>query len=120
MSFADPQSITISGVTTPLPRTNVEGDKSQYTSSDGNIQLSADHASGKRIRRMLRLDLSKIASDPFKPVENVKVSMSVYTVFDLPVAGYSAAEALAAFVGYNTLSTATSNLIITKLLAGEN
>jgi len=120
MSFADPQSITISGVTTPLPRTSVEGDRSQYTSSDGLIQLSADSSATKRIRRVLRLDHSKLTADPFKPVENVKVSMSTYMVFDLPAAGYTNAEALAIYTGFKGLYTATSDLIITKLLAGEN
>jgi hypothetical protein len=120
MSFADPQSITISSTTTPLPRVNVEGDRSEYASADGLIVLSADHNLAKRYRRVLRLDLSKLTTDPFKPVENVKVSMSTYLVFDLPPAGYTNADALAAFVGFNALMTASSNTIITKLLAGEN
>jgi hypothetical protein len=120
MSFADPQTVTISAVTTPLPRTNVEGDRSLYQSADGLIQLSADHTVAKRVRRVLRLDCSKVTADPFKPVENVKVSMSVYTVFDLPVAGYTNAEALAVYTGFKTQFSASSDLLITKLLAGEN
>jgi hypothetical protein len=120
MSFADPQTVTISGVTTPLPRTNVEGDRSEYTSADGLIQLSADHSVAKRYRRVLRLDCSKMTADPFKPVENVKVSMSTYLVFDLPIAGYSNAEALAVYTGFKTQFSATSDTLISKLLAGEN
>jgi len=120
MSFTDPMSVTISAATTPLPRTSVEEDKSEYTSSDGLIQLVGSHTYGNRARRMLRLDVSKLTADPFKPAENVKVGMSVYTVFDLPPAGYTNAEALAVWVGYNTLATATSNAVITKLLGGES
>jgi len=120
MSFTDPLSVTISGITTPLPRTSVEDDRSEYTSADGMIQISADHQVAKRTRRVLRIDCSKLTSDPFKPVENVKVSMSNYIVFDLPPAGYSNAEALAVYVGFKTLFTATSDAMITKLLGGES
>jgi len=120
MSFSDPLSITISGATSALPRTSVGEDQSEYTSGDGLIQLTGSHQYGKRTRRMLRLDTSKITSDPFKPSENVRVGMAVYTVFDLPPVGYSAAEALAVYTGFKTLYTATSDLMISKLLGGES
>lgn len=118
--FADPQSITISAVTTPLPRTSVLGDESVYMSADGLIMLKASHDSGKRLRHVLRVDHSKITADPFIPADNVKVSMSNYMVFDVPVVGYTAAEQLAVYVGFKTAFTATSDLLITKLLAGES
>lgn len=121
MSFTDPLSVTISAVTTPLPRTNVEGDKSEYTSADGLIRVTADHTVGKRARRMLRIDTSKLAPDPFRPAENVKVSMSNYMVFDLPYpAGYTNAEALAVYQGLKGLYTASADALIVKLLAGES
>jgi hypothetical protein len=120
MSLSDPNSVTISGVTTSLPRTSVDEDRSEYTSADGLIQLIASHDYGKRARRMIRLDTSKLTSDPYKPAENVKVGMSVYTVFDLPPAGFTNAEALAAWVGFNTLLTASTNAVVSKLLGGES
>lgn len=120
MSFTDPLSITISGVTTPLPKTDVEGNKSQYTSSDGLIQVTADHDYGKRTRRVLRIDTSKITADPFKPTENTKVSTSLYVVFDVPPAGYTNADLLAVYTGFKTMFTATSDAMITKLLGGES
>jgi hypothetical protein len=98
----------------------VEGDDSVYQSADGNTVVTSSHQMGKRLRHVLRLDLSKITSDPFKPAENVKVGMSTYVVFDLPPAGYTATEALAAHVGFAAMYNATSNLLISKLLAGEN
>jgi hypothetical protein len=120
MSFTDPLSITIRGVTTPLPRTSVEDEKSEYHSADGLIVVTASHDVGKRTRRMLRLDTSKLTADPFKPAENVKVSMSNYMVFDLPPAGFTNADALAAYTGFKTLFTATSDALIVKLLGGES
>jgi len=120
MSFTEPLSVTISGATTSLPRTNVEEDKSEYTSGDGLIQLTASHQYGKRTRRTVRLDTSKISADPFKPAENVKVSMSSYIVIDVPPAGYTNAEALAVWKGLYGLLTATSDAMVIKLLGGES
>jgi len=120
MSFADPQTITISAVTSPLPRTSQEGDETAYTSADGLIQMLASHTYGKRNRHLLRIDHSKLTADPFRPTENVKVSMSNYIVFDIPLAGYTNAEALAVYAGFKTQFTASSHLLITKLLAGES
>jgi hypothetical protein len=120
MSFTDPQTVTISGTTTPLPRTSVGDERSEYTSADGTIQMIASHEHGKRIRRLLRIDTSKIAPDAFRPAENTKVSMSLYIVFDLPQTGYSTTEQLAVYTGFKTQITAASDALITKLLAGES
>lgn len=122
MAFADPQTITISAVTTSLPRTSQLADESEYTSGDGLIKLSASHTDtkGGRTRKSLRLDHSKLTTDPFKPTENVEVSMSTYIVFDIPPAGYTPAEALAAWTGFKNQFSASSDLLITKLLGGES
>jgi hypothetical protein len=120
MAFSDPLSITISAVTTPLPRTSMEADESIYQSADGLIQVMASHDSGKRLRHVLRINHSKLAPDPFRPSENVKVSMSHYQVFDVPVVGYTAAEITAVYTGFKTLYTASSDALVTKLLGGES
>ncbi|DAD52191.1 coat protein [ssRNA phage Zoerhiza.4_10] len=120
MAFSDPQSITISAVTTPLPRVSTGKYEASYSSADGLITLSASHALGRRTRRVLRLDHSKLTADPFIPAQNTKVSMSNYMVFDVPVAGYTNAEALAVYAGFKTAFTATSDALITKLLGGES
>jgi len=120
MSFTDPLSVTIAANTIALPRTSVGDNESQYTAADGLTQVSASHTYGKRTRRMLRIDTSKITSDPFEPADNVKVSMSTYVVFDLPPAGYTNADALAVWQGFKALVTASSDAMITKLLGGES
>jgi hypothetical protein len=120
MSFTDPQTVTISAVTTPLPRVSVGDDESEYMSGDGLIKLTASHNYGKRTRRMVRIDTSKIAPDPYRAAENVKLSMSNYIVFDLPPVGYTAAEALAVWVGFKTQLIASSDALIVKLLGGES
>lgn len=120
MSFTDPASITISGSTIALPRVSVGDDRSEYTSGDGLTQLVASHDYGKRIRRMVRINTSKMAPDAFRPSENTKVSMSVYLVFDLPTAGYTPTEAKAVYDGHAAMLAAGSSAMVTKLLGGES
>lgn len=120
MSFPDPQSVTIAGVTTSLPRVNVGNNGSDYLSADGLIKLTASNAYGRRTRRVLRLDHSKITSDPFIPAQNTKVSMSNYIVFDVPPAGYSNTQVLEVYEGLELLLTASSSALITKLVGGES
>jgi len=122
MAFPDPQSVTISAVTTPLPRTYAEGNESRYTSADGLIALSANHTLVKagRERHLLRIDHSKLTANPFDSTENMKVNMAYYVVFDLPPAGYTDAEAMAVYTGFKTLTSASSDALITKLLGGES
>jgi len=69
---------------------------------------------------VLRVDHSKITSDPFIPAQNTKVSMSNYIVFDLPPAGYTNADALAVYAGLKALYTASTDALISKLLGGES
>jgi len=123
VSFTDPRSVTISAVTSPLPRTGDApgtGDGSVYRSADGLIVVTANHSVAKRSRRVLRIDVSKLTADPFKPAENVKVSMSNSIVFDIPPAGFTPADALAVYIGLKTMFSATSDAMIVKLLGGES
>jgi len=120
MAFTDPLSVTISAVTSSLPRVSMMEDESIYQSGDGLVQVQASHDSGKRLRHLLRINHSKLAPDPFRPTENVKVSMSNYIVFDVPIAGYTAAEQLAVYTGFKAMYSASSDALITKLLGGES
>lgn len=120
MAFTDPLSITINAVPYTLPKTSVSGDDTSYQTSDGLIVVKASHDYGKRNRHLLRIDHSKLTSDPYKPADNVKVGMSVYTVFDMPIAGYTATEALQIYQGWKTWHAASSDAVITKLLGGES
>jgi len=120
MSFADPQSVTISGTAISLPRVTTGRLSSEYTSADGLVTLKASSSVGNRIRRVLRLDHSKVAADVFQPDRNVIRSMSCYLVFDLPAVGYTNADALAVYAGLKGQMTASSDALITKLLGGES
>lgn len=120
MALADPQSIKISGTTTPLPRVSTGDFESVYESADGLIKLSLSTTQGRRKRQVVRVDVSKITSDPFIPANNVEVSMSNYLVFDRPPAGYSNAEAKAVYDGFFEALQASSSVVITKLLGSES
>lgn len=120
MAFADPQSVTYNAVAIPLPRVSTGKSESQYTSADGLVSLSASSAYGRRTRRVLRLDHSKISADPFIPANNVKVSASCYVVLDHPIVGYTNTELGYLYSALKGQMTASSDLLITKLIGGES
>jgi hypothetical protein len=93
-----------------------------YTSADGLIKLRLSTvASNKgRKRQTVRIDVSKVTTDPFIPTQNVEVSMSTYVVFDRPPAGYSNADAKAVYDGFIEALQASSSKIVTQLLGGES
>lgn len=121
MAFADPQSVTINAVANSLPRTSSgPGATGAFTKDDGTVKLSVSHSYGKRTRRLIRLDHSKIAADPLQASVNVRLSAAVYLVVDLPPVGYTVAEAKQIVDALTAYLTASSGARATQLLGGEN
>ncbi len=120
MAFADPQTVTISAVANSLARTSSSVNAGVFTKDDGNVQLQVSHAYGKRNRRLIKLTHSKVAADPLISAQNIKYSMSIGVTVDVPVTGYTVAEAKAVIDGFIAYMSASSGLAITKLLGGEN
>lgn len=122
MALADPQSITINAVTTPLPRTFADGAEASYTSADGLWQLSVNHNLVKqgRTRHLLRFDHRKLTPDPFISSQNVRVNSAIYLVIDAPPAGYTNTELMQIYTGFKTMFSASSDAMITKVLGGES
>lgn len=120
MSFADPQSVTVSAVAHSMPRTGSGINLGTFSQDDGTYQLSISHAYGKRTRRAAKLTMSKIAVDPLVSAQNIKYSMSVTLVVDVPITGFTVAEALAVITGYFNSLQASSYASVTKLLGGES
>lgn len=127
MSYADPQSVTLAAPlpvgAVSLPRVNTDGATASYTSADGLITLSTANqltAGGTRARRLLRIDYAKIGADVFLPAQNVKQSMSAYLVFDVPKIGFTNAEIKAVYTAWKGNFTASTDLNIDKLIAGES
>lgn len=120
MAFADPQSLTINAIVTPLPRVAPGTSAAAFANADGTVRLSVNYAQGRRTRRQARVDTSKIAPDPLISAANIKHSMSAYLVVDVPPTGYTVAEqkvSVDALVKWCT-DNAGANLL--KLLGGEN
>jgi hypothetical protein len=120
MSFADPQSVTINAVAISLPRTSSGVNSGVFTSADGLTRQTVSHAYGKRTRRTIRIDSSKVAADPLLPAQNVKLSASVYLVVDAPIAGFTNTELKQMCDGFIAALSASSGAKLTQLLGGEN
>lgn len=118
--LSDPQSVTINAVAISLPRTSVGKDSASYTAADGNTKLSLNHSYGKRVRRVIRLESSKVAPDPLISSTNIKYGLSTYLVVDLPVTGYTAAEAKLITDGFISALSASSGALMLRLLGGES
>lgn len=118
LALSDPQTITIDGVANTLARTGMGVNSGTFSSSDGTVKELVSHQYGRRIRRTARLDHAKIAADPLTS-DNVRYSMSAYVVIDTPVDGYTVAEAQDVVDGLLAYLTASSGLVVTKILGGE-
>lgn len=118
--YLDPQSVTINTVASSLPRVSVGDHQASYTKDDESITLTISHLASRngRVRRMVRLDVSKIASDPFITTQNREVSSSQYLVVDEPSDGaFTNTELLNNVKGLLGWLTDAN---VTKLLAGES
>lgn len=118
--LADPQSVTINAVANSLPAVSRGANVSSYRKDDGLVSLDISHQYGKRIRRTVRLNHSKIAADPLISAQNIKYSMSAYLVMDVPVTGYTVAEAKYIVDGLTAYLTASSGAKVTSVLGGES
>lgn len=119
MAFADPQTVTINAIANTLARTGFGTTSGAFTKDDGNVKLSVSHTAGKRTRRTIRLDHAKVAADPLISAQNIRYSMSCYLVCDIPITGYTVAEAKQIVDGLTAYLTASSGANVTKLLGGE-
>lgn len=120
MAFSDPQSITINAVALSLARTD-QDPKGVFVTSDGLVKetIGQEANGANRYRRLLRLDHSKIAANPFDSTLNAKYNMSVYIVVDVPAVGYTVAEQKQVTDGFVAYLSATSGARMSQLLGGE-
>jgi len=120
MAFSDPQTVTINAVAQTLPRVGspING-AGLFSKDDGNVKLTMSHQSGKRTRRTCRLDFRKIAADPLVSAQNIMYSMSAYLVVDLPVTGFTVAEAKQIVDALTLYLSASTGAKTTQLLGGE-
>lgn len=94
--FAEPLSLTVNAVAKSLVRV---GSNATNTVREGifedhanGFRLKVTHLLGKRNRRTVRFDVSKIAADPLLAGVNREASSSYQFVIDSPTAGFSDVE----------------------------
>lgn len=120
MAFADPQSITISGVASSLPRTGSGIGVGGFASNDSSLVMDVRHAPSRtRTSRTIGVTIKKYVSDPLRPADNVPVQATIRLVVNQPIQGFTPADLSAAIVGFLNNLTASSNANIGKLLGGE-
>lgn len=122
MSLADPQSIKIGASTISLPRISTGNRSSEYASEDGtkSLKVQTTESKGGRKRQVIRLDLSKVTSDPFNTSQNQLVSSSAYLVVDRPPSGWTNAEALEFVKGLHEALGVSEFAMVKKVLASES
>jgi hypothetical protein len=120
MALSDPQSIKIGEKTSSLPRVNTGNFSSEYLSEDGTVGLKVATSNGRRKRQTIRVDQTKITTDPYDTTQNVQIGESVYLVVDRPLAGFTNKEAEEAVKGFVELLSASTYSIVKKMLASES
>jgi hypothetical protein len=120
MALTDPQSVTIGASTIALPRVNTGNNSSSYKSADSTTELVASSQYGRRTRRTIRINSNKLAADPLITTQNVRLSGSVYLVFDFPDVGFTATEQSDIYKGLAGTLSASSYAVLAKLLGGES
>lgn len=118
--FTDPQSVTVNAVANSLPRTSSAVNAGTFITNDGTLTLTVSHAYGKRTRRLVKLTQNKIAPDPLVSANNIKYSMSVSVVVDVPITGFTVVEAKYVVDALTKWLTDSSGAKVTQLLGGEN
>lgn len=117
MALSDPQSVTLNGVATSLPRIKSEGLSATYAAVDGNLTLTVSHKpSNQRVRSMERVDQRIIAADPITSVNDYETA-SAYLVIDRPIVGFTLAQIQYLVAG---LVARLTNAEVAKLYGSES
>lgn len=123
MALTDPQKFKeVAGTEVTAPRVSSGDFKSVYETSDGlnMLTLSTTTSNSSRRRHLVRIDVEKVATNPFEEARKEPVSMSCYLVVDRPSTGYSVTEAKKLIEGLVGLISASSYSVSEKLLGGES
>lgn len=119
--YSDPQSVTVTGAgAISLPGTGQSPTSGEFTSGDGTVKLQISQAVAKRNRSSVRINLNKLATDPYVSTINTRFSAAINLSVDRPLVGFTNAEVKLLVTGLTTWLTASSGANIDKLLGGEH
>jgi len=117
MAFTDPQTITVATVAKTLNLIESDKSKSVYTTADDEYKFTISHQqSGKRTRRMIRVDRTAVAADPLSAI-NASVNLGIYVVIDEPPFGFSDTSIWDVVAA---LSAWLTNANVTKVLSSQH
>ena len=123
MALTDPQKFKeVAGTEVTAPRVSSGDFKSVYETSDGlnKLSVSTTETNSSRKRHLVRIDVSKLATNPFEETKKQEISMSVYLVIDRPISGFSVSEAKKLVEGLVGLLSASTYVLTEKVLGSES
>jgi predicted peroxiredoxin len=123
MALTDPQKFKeVAGTEVTAPRVSTGDFKSIYETSDGLnvLTVSTSESNSNRKRHLVRIDVSKLATNPYEETKKQTISMSVYMVIDRPVAGFTVAEAKKLVEGLVGLLSASTYSLTEKVIGSES
>ena len=117
--LSDPQSVTISGTASSLPKLEQRADTSVYSNITDSVDLFVTQKVAKDGRRRATASLQKsiIVTDPITAIKS-KVPYSVSVGVSFPV-GIPVADVVALYTAEAAALTASSNALLTKIVNGE-
>lgn len=119
MAFADPQSVN-DGAAHSLARTGQGLDTGTFRNTADGFEMKISHSYGRRIRREIRLDQSKIVTDPLVPANSVPAAASVYLVINHPETGFTPTQLKDLTKALMSNLTASTDANLVKLVGGES
>lgn len=116
--FSEPQSVTVNAIANDLQRVSFGNRTGIFEDVADGQRLTIAHQSGKRSRRTVRFDITKVAADPLLDGVSRQYSMSAYLVVDHPLVGFDTAEIEDNISGLTDWCGVVGNL--TKVVNGES
>lgn len=118
--LADPQSLTLLGVSTSLPRTSPapsNGNRYSLSGSNSETEVLITRTVGRRKRAEVRLNHKKWADDPATSGTYIPVSLSVVFYVDFPTTGYTDADV--ATISGDLVNYLDTSGLLAKIVGGE-
>jgi hypothetical protein len=121
MAYNDPQSITVDGTTSNLPRVITGTPVGRFVSADAALELTVDpRGTAKRRRNVVRAYTKRSVLDPVVAGVSTQVQSMVSVTIDRPSSGVTDAQIEKDLLGLIAWLTAATNTNLKKLVAGEN
>jgi hypothetical protein len=123
MALSDPTKFKeVAGSEVEAFRVSTGDFKTIYETSDGanTLTVSTQESASGRKRHLVRIDVSKLTTNPYEESKKQDISMSCYLVIDRPIAGFTVSEAKKLVEGLVGLLSASSYSVTEKVLGSQS